>query len=71
LNLQIDEGIAFYEDILVMLYQSYKIDMEKYYDVLEPRPGDKSERTVLASAQKCLLCLGDLARQVKFYIEAH
>lgn len=45
-----------------MLHQSYKINMDKYYDVLEPRADNKSERTVLASAQKCLLCLGDLAR---------
>jgi len=48
--------------MLVMLDKKYMINMDKYFDILEPRTDDKSERTVLASAQKCLLCLGDLAR---------
>ena len=36
--------------------------LEQYFDVLEPRSTDKLIRCALVSAQKCLLCLGDLAR---------
>ena len=45
------------------LYQTYKLDLETFYDVLEARPTeDKLTMCALVSAQKCLLCLGDLAR---------
>merc|ERR1719158_717895 len=37
--------------------------MELYYDPLEPRAGvERMARLATISAQKCLLCLGDLAR---------
>ena len=43
--------------------QTYKLDLETFYDVLEARPTeDKLTMCALVSAQKCLLCLGDLAR---------
>ena len=45
------------------LCQTYKLDLETFYDVLEARPTeDKLTMCALISAQKCLLCLGDLAR---------
>ena len=45
------------------LCQTYKLDLETFYDVLEARPTeDKLTMCALVSAQKCLLCLGDLAR---------
>jgi hypothetical protein len=60
--LQIDEGIQFYEAMLITLDKAYDIGLDTFFDVLEPRSKDKMVRCVLVSAQKCLLCLGDLAR---------
>merc|ERR1719510_1079976 len=58
----LDEGLKFYSDMLDTLDKTYQIGLDKYYDVLEPRAPDTRMRCVLVSAQKCLLCLGDLAR---------
>ena len=58
----LDEGLDFYLEMLHTLDRTYSIGLEKYYDVLEPRSNDKRVRFALISAQKCLLCLGDLAR---------
>ena len=58
----LDEGLNFYVAMLDTLDKSYQIGLEKYYDVLEPRSTDKLVKAALMSAQKCLLCLGDLAR---------
>lgn len=58
----LDEGLDFYTAMLDTLDKTYRIDLDKYYDVLEPRSTDKMVRCALVSAQKCLLCLGDLAR---------
>lgn len=62
ISFQIDEGIDFYEAMLETLDKTYRIGLDNFYDVLEPRSTDKMVRCVLVSAQKCLLCLGDLAR---------
>jgi len=48
--------------MLETLDKTYRIGLDNFYDVLEPRSTDKMVRCVLVSAQKCLLCLGDLAR---------
>lgn len=48
--------------MLLTLDQTYSIGLDNFFDVLEPRSKDKMVRCVLVSAQKCLLCLGDLAR---------
>lgn len=58
----LDEGLEFYSYMLDTLDKTYNIGLDKYYDVLEPRSPDANMRCVLVSAQKCLLCLGDLAR---------
>ena len=58
----LDEGIDFYAQMIEVLDNIYKLNLPIYYDVLEPRPSDKHIRCALMSAQKCLLCLGDLAR---------
>lgn len=58
----LDEGLDFYTDMLETLDKTYRIGLEQYYDVLEPRSSDTKIRCALVSAQKCLLCLGDLAR---------
>ena len=58
----LDEGLEFYSYMLDTLDKIYHIGLDKYYDVLEPRSPDANMRCVLVSAQKCLLCLGDLAR---------
>ena len=60
-------GMDFYSGMLGKLDVTYKIGLDKYYDVLAPRAPDSMIRCVLVSAQKCLLCLGDLAR----YKEQH
>lgn len=56
------EGLDFYARMLETLDDSYHLDLNTYYDVLEPRPEDLNTQCALLSAQKCLLCLGDLAR---------
>ena len=48
--------------MLEILDKTYHIGLEQYYDVLEIRSSDTKIRCALVSAQKCLLCLGDLAR---------
>ena len=58
----LDEGLEFYSYMLDTLDKTYQIGLDRYYDVLEPRSPDANMRCVLVSAQKCLLCLGDLAR---------
>ena len=59
-----DEGVDYYSQLLTDLSETYRVDLELYYDPLEPREtgGDRLGRPALLSAQKCLLCLGDLAR---------
>jgi len=58
----LEEGMDFYAKMLDVLDNTYTLDLDVYYDVLEPRPTDKYLTCALMSAQKCLLCLGDLAR---------
>ena len=42
------------------------MDLDLYYDPLEPRDlgGDRGAKLGIISAQKCNLCLGDLARSL-------
>ena len=44
------------------------MDLDLYYDPLEPRDlgGDRGAKLGIISAQKCNLCLGDLARSLLF-----
>ena len=65
----LDEGMDFYAQMLETLDATYKLDLDTFYDVLEPRPSDKHTRCALMSAQKCLLCLGDLARYKETILE--
>ncbi len=58
----LNEGLNFYTEMLELLDRTYHIGLEQYYDVLEARSSDPKIRCALVSAQKCLLCLGDLAR---------
>ena len=63
-----EEGADYYNQLLTDLSECYRVDLERYYDALEPREiGDKGARMARVSAQKILLCLGDLAR----YKEPH
>ena len=48
--------------MLTDLATTYRVDLELCYDPLEPR--EVGDRLARISAQKCLLCLGDLARWV-------
>ena len=58
-----EEGVDYYMQLLTDLATTYGVDLELYYDPLEPREGvDRMARLARISAQKCLLCLGDLAR---------
>ena len=58
----LNEGLEFFSEMLETLDDTYHIKLDQYYDVLEPRSTDTTVRCALVSAQKCLLCLGDLAR---------
>ena len=54
-----------YPQLLSDLSTTYGVDLELYYSPMEPREGvDCLARHARISAQKCLLCLGDLARWV-------
>ena len=58
-----EEGADYYNQLLTDLSECYRVDLERFYDALEPREvGDKGARMARVSAQKILLCLGDLAR---------
>lgn len=57
-----EEGADYYSQLLTDLSQCYRLDLELYYDPLEPRDTDRLGRLARVAAQKCLLCLGDLAR---------
>ena len=58
-----EEGVDYYTQLLTDLSTTYRVEL--YYDPLEPREGvDLMARLARISAQKCLLCLGDLARWV-------
>lgn len=58
-----EEGDDYYHQLLTDLSDCYRLDLERFYDALEPREtGDKQARMARVSAQKVLLCLGDLAR---------
>ena len=59
-----EEGVDYYTQLLSDLSSLYRLDLDLYYDPLEPRDmgGDRVARLGLVSAQKCNLCLGDLAR---------
>ena len=48
-----------------------RLDLDQYYDPLEPRDtgADKMSRLAIISAQKCNLCLGDLARYEKYGLQ--
>lgn len=64
-----DEGVDYYSQLLTDLSTTYRVDLELYYDPLEPREGvDRMARLARISAQKCLLCLGDLARWVVWWL---
>lgn len=62
INELLEEGIEYYTHLLDVLDSHYKLHLEQYYDVLEPRSHDKHFKLALISVQKCLLCLGDLSR---------
>ncbi|XP_059096811.1 telomerase-binding protein EST1A-like isoform X1 [Tigriopus californicus] len=62
INELLEEGIEYYTHLLDVLDSHYKLHLEQYYDVLEPRSHDKHFKLALMSVQKCLLCLGDLSR---------
>ena len=53
--------------VLFIYLRSYicpRLDLDLYYDPLEPRDmgGERYAKMGIISAQKCNLCLGDLAR---------
>jgi len=57
-----EEGVDYYNQMLQYIGEIYHLDLERFYDVLEPRDLSKTGRLALIAAQKVLLCLGDLAR---------
>jgi len=58
-----EEGADYYTQLLEDLVEVYRLDLELYYDPLHPREqGDRLGRLARVAAQKCNICLGDLAR---------
>ena len=59
-----DEGVDYYTQLLTDLSTTYRLDLDLFYDPLEPRESgnDRLFKLGIVSAQKCNLCLGDLAR---------
>lgn len=57
-----DEGMDYYNQMLKDVSEIYHVNLDRFYDVLEPRDLSKTGKLALIVAQKILLYLGDLSR---------
>lgn len=57
-----EEGMDYYNQMLKDVSETYHVNLERFYDVLEPRDLRKVGKLALIVAQKVLLYLGDLSR---------
>eukprot|EP00088_Acartia_fossae_P052586 TRINITY_DN5945_c0_g1_i2.p1 TRINITY_DN5945_c0_g1~~TRINITY_DN5945_c0_g1_i2.p1 ORF type:complete len:1186 (-),score=351.14 TRINITY_DN5945_c0_g1_i2:275-3715(-) len=57
-----DEGMDYYNQLLKDVSEIYHVNLERFYDVLEPRDLSKTGKLALIVAQKILIYLGDLSR---------
>uniref|UniRef100_A0AAZ3SK91 Telomerase-binding protein EST1A n=1 Tax=Oncorhynchus tshawytscha TaxID=74940 RepID=A0AAZ3SK91_ONCTS len=60
----LDEGTVFFDALLQKLQTVFQFKLEDYMDgmAIRPRPLRKTVRYALISAQRCLICQGDIAR---------
>ena len=57
-----DEGMDYYNQMLKDVSEIYHVNLDRFYDVLEPRDLSKTGKLALIVAQKILIYLGDLSR---------
>ncbi|KAM3602033.1 uncharacterized protein V6R79_023410 [Siganus canaliculatus] len=60
----LDEGALFFDALLQKLQTVYQFKLEDYMDgmAIRARPLYKTVKYALISAQRCMICLGDIAR---------
>uniref|UniRef100_A0A7N6AZI7 Telomerase-binding protein EST1A n=1 Tax=Anabas testudineus TaxID=64144 RepID=A0A7N6AZI7_ANATE len=60
----LDEGAQFFDSLLQKLQTVYQFKLEEYMDgmAIRARPLRKSVKYALISAQRCMICQGDIAR---------
>ncbi|MEE6469164.1 hypothetical protein FKM82_008522, partial [Ascaphus truei] len=60
----LDEGTAFFDSLLQKLQGTYQFKMEDYMDgmAIRSKPLRKTVKFALISAQRCMICQGDIAR---------
>uniref|UniRef100_A0A4W5NZD9 Nonsense-mediated mRNA decay factor n=1 Tax=Hucho hucho TaxID=62062 RepID=A0A4W5NZD9_9TELE len=60
----LDEGAVFFDALLQKLQMVFQFKLEDYMDgmAIRPRPLRKTVKYALISAQRCLICQGDIAR---------
>ncbi|XP_073902693.1 telomerase-binding protein EST1A isoform X5 [Castor canadensis] len=60
----LDEGSDFFDNLLQRLQVTYKFKLEDYMDglAIRSKPLHKTVKYALISAQRCMICQGDIAR---------
>ncbi|OCT94059.1 telomerase-binding protein EST1A [Xenopus laevis] len=60
----LDEGTAFFDSLLQKLQMTYQFKLEEYMDgmAIRSKPLRKMVKFALISAQRCMICQGDIAR---------
>ncbi|KAM4699419.1 telomerase-binding protein EST1A [Discoglossus pictus] len=60
----LDEGTAFFDGLLQKLQGTYQFKLEDYMDgmAIRSKPLRKMVKFAIISAQRCMICLGDIAR---------
>ncbi|KAK6473292.1 telomerase-binding protein EST1A-like [Huso huso] len=60
----LDEGAAFFDSLLMKLQAVFQFKLEDYMDgmAIRSRPLRKTVKYALISAQRCMICQGDIAR---------
>ncbi|XP_041657100.1 telomerase-binding protein EST1A [Cheilinus undulatus] len=60
----LDEGALFFDALLQKLQTAYRFKLEEYMDgmAIRARPLRKTVKYALISAQRCMICQGDIAR---------
>ncbi|XP_053562186.1 telomerase-binding protein EST1A isoform X2 [Bombina bombina] len=60
----LDEGTAFFDGLLQKLQSTYQFKLEEYMDgmAIRSKPLRKMVKFALISAQRCMICQGDIAR---------
>ncbi|XP_063812198.1 telomerase-binding protein EST1A isoform X2 [Pseudophryne corroboree] len=60
----LDEGTAFFDNLLQKLQTTYQFKLEEYMDgmAIRSKPLRKTVKFALISAQRCMICQGDIAR---------